>query len=286
LLHDASYIQFFCAKDTADKAALKENEPKRLTLYRLAASLLRAYADIANEMNEAGYSDADVTAIKADVDHFEKVRNEVKLASGDYIDLKMYEPAMRHLIDTYIRAEDSELISAFDDMSLIQLIVERGAAAIDALPKGIRTSKEAVAETIENNVRKLIIDETPINPKYYETMSELLDALIDQRKNQAMDYEKYLAEIVALTKKAKNPSVGASYPAAINTAAKRALYDNLNKNEALATAIDAEIRKTKKDNWRGNRFKERVVSNAIRMQLSDPAQLDLIFDLVRNQHEY
>ena len=131
--------------------------------------------------------------------------NEVKLASGDYIDLKMYEPAMRHLIDTYIRAEESEKISAFDDMSLIQLIVERGAEAVDALPKGIRESKEAVAETIENNVRKLIIDERPINPKYYDTMSELLDALIEQRKQHAMDYEKYLAEIVALDEKGEKP---------------------------------------------------------------------------------
>ncbi|NNC27369.1 restriction endonuclease subunit R, partial [Salinisphaera sp. USBA-960] len=148
------------------------------TLYRLVASLLRAYADVANEMDEAGYSEAEVASIKADVDHFEKVRNEVKLSSGDYIDLKMYEPAMRHLIDTYIRAEESEVISAFDDVSLIQLIVERGADAVNALPQGIRQSREAVAETIENNVRKLIIDETPINPKYYEKMSELLDALI------------------------------------------------------------------------------------------------------------
>lgn len=281
-----AYIRYFCAKDTADKAALKENEPKRLTLYKLAASLLRAYADVASEMTEAGYSDDEIAAIMVEVDHFEKVRNEVKLASGDYIDLKMYEPAMRHLIDTYIRAEESELISAFDDMSLIQLIVERGAGAVDALPKGIRESKEAVAETIENNVRKLIIDETPINPKYYEMMSELLDALIEQRKQQAIDYGKYLAEIVALTKKAKNPAVGATYPAAMNTAAKRALYDNLGKDEALATAIDVEIRKTKKDDWRGNKFKEKEVRNAIRVHLSDPAQVDLIFDLVRNQHEY
>lgn len=281
-----AYLHFFCAKDTADKAALKENEPKRLTLYKLAASLLRAYADVASEMTEAGYADAETAKIKADVDHFEKVRNEVKLASGDYIDLKMYEPAMRHLIDTYIRAEDSELISAFDDMSLIQLIVERGADAVAALPKSIRESKEAVAETIENNVRKLIIDETPINPKYYETMSDLLDALIEQRKREAIDYEKYLAEIVALTKKAKNPAAGASYPGAINTAAKRALYDNLNKDEALATAIDAEVRKIKKDDWRGNKFKEREVRNAIRAHVADPASVDLIFDLVRNQHEY
>ncbi len=79
-------------------------------------------------------------------------------------------------------------------------------------------SQEAVAETIENNVRKLIIDETPINPKYYETMSELLDALIKQRKQGAIDYKGYLAEIVALTKNAKDP-----YPATINTNAKRVL---------------------------------------------------------------
>ncbi len=281
-----AYLRFFCAKDTADKTALKENEQKRLTLYKLAASLVRAYADVASEMTEAGYSDAEIAAIKAEVDHFEKVRNEVKLASGDYIDLKMYEPAMRHLIDTYIRAEESELISAFDDMSLIQLIVERGADAVDALPKGIRESKEAVAETIENNVRKLIIDERPINPKYYDTMSELLDALIEQRKQHAVDYEKYLAEIVALTKKAKNPSTGATYPAAIDTAAKRAIYDNLGRDEGLATAIDAEIRKTKKDDWRGNKFKEKEVRNAIRAHLADPTLVDLIFDLVRNQHEY
>ena len=43
-----------------------------------------------------------------------------------------------------------------------------------------------MAETIENNVRRLIIDEQPINPKYYEKMSELLDALIEQRKQEAL----------------------------------------------------------------------------------------------------
>ena len=281
-----AYLRFFCAEDTAEKDALKENEPKRLALYRLAAALLRAYADVANEMVEAGYSDSEIAAIKADVDHFEKVRNEVKLASGDYIDLKMYEPAMRHLIDTYIRAEESEVISKFDDLSLIQLIVERGVDAVNALPSGIRKNREAVAETIENNVRKLIIDETPINPKYYEKMSELLDALIAQRKTEAVDYEAYLAKIVELTKQATSPETTTSYPAAINSAAKRALFDNLGEDEGLALAIDAAIRATKKDAWRGNRVKEKEVRNAIKAHIADPELVAAIFDLVRNQHEY
>jgi type I restriction enzyme, R subunit len=280
------YLRFFGAMDSANKQALKDAEPKRLALYKLTASLLRAYANIANEMSEASYTDAEIASIKAEVSHYEKVRNEVKLASADYIDLKLYEPAMRHLIDAYIRAEDSEVISAFDDMSLIQLIVERGAEAVDCLPKGIRESKEAVAETIENNVRKLIIDETPINPKYYATMSELLDALVAQRKQSAIDYEEYLAKIVELTEAVAQPASGTQYPSTLDTSAKRALFDNLGRDEALACAIDASIHATKKDDWRGNRFKEKEVRNAIRSHLGDENMVEFIFDLVRNQHEY
>ena len=178
-------------------------------------------------MDEAGYSPAETETIKTKVKHFESVRDEVKKHSGDAIDLKMYEPAMRHLIDNYIRAEDSERISGFDDMSLVELIVERGADAVNALPESIRKNQEAVAETIENNVRKLIIDEQPINPKYYEKMSELLDALIQQRRRDALDYQKYLEEIVALAKKVKNPLAGESYPKTLDTPAKRALYDTV-----------------------------------------------------------
>ena len=167
--------------------------------------------------------------IRAEISHHEKVRKEVKLASGDYIDMKMYEPAMRHLLDTYIRAEESEQVSVFDDMTLVQLIVERREKAVDALPEGIHQSHEAVAETIENNVRRLIIDETAVNPKYYQRMSELLDALILQRREEAMDYKEYLAKIVDLTVKVSKPETQSSYPASINTTALRSLFDNLGR---------------------------------------------------------
>ena len=282
----AAYLRYFCAKDTADKEALKENEPKRVALYKLTVSLIRAYANLANELPEAGYSPQEIDKIKHEVDYYEKVRTEVKLASGDYIDLKMYEPAMRHLIDTYIRAEESEKVSAFDDMTLIQLIVERGSDALDALPKGIASNKEAVAETIENNLRKVIIDEQPVNPKYYDRMSELLDTLIQQRRAQALEYEQYLAKIVELTKQVQNPASGMSYPTSLDTRAKRALYDNLENNAQLAITLDTAIRQTKKDAWRGNRIKEREVRYTIRKHVQDQAEADRVFDLVKNQSEY
>jgi type I restriction enzyme R subunit len=306
----AAYLHYFCAKDSGNAAQLKDNEPKRLKLYKLTVALLRAYANLAGELAEAGYSQTEIVKIRGEVDHYAKVRDEVKLASGDYIDLKAYEPAMRHLIDTYIRADDSEKISAFDDLSLIQLIVERGEDAIKALPAGIRKSEDAMAETIENNVRKLIINESPVDPAYYEKMSKLLDALIEQRRKGVIDYKKYLAEIVALTKQAAMPggSVG-GYPANVKTPAQRALYNNLGKDEKLALAVDAAVRNSLQDDWRNNSGKTKRVRNAIKAVLeqafiaskttgftgiresneeySVEAETTRILELVKNQqHDY
>jgi type I restriction enzyme R subunit len=306
----AAYLRYFCAAEGGNAAQLKDNESKRVALYKLVAAYLRAYANLANEMRDAGYSDTDVQELKREVDHYEKVREEVKLASGDYVDMKMFEPAMRHLLDTYIRAEESEKLSAFDDMTLVQLIVERGAKAVDVLPDGIRRDEGAVAETIENNVRRLIIDEMAVNPKYYERMSELLDALIAERKRQALDYKAYLARLVELTKQVSNPATQTTYPLSINNAPLRALFDNLQDAadlegrltgtvavaevrsdatapELAALALDKAIRGVKKADWRGNRFKEREVRNAVRSVLGeDGALVDTVFEIVRNQRAY
>jgi len=279
------YRRYFCG-NTENKDELKETEPKRLALYKHTVALIRAYADIANEMGKAGYTPEEIEQIKKDVKHYEDVRSGIKITSGDYIDLKAYEPAMRHLIDTYIGAEESEIVSAFDDLTLIDLIVKRGEGAINALPKGIARNKEAVAETIENNMRRLIIDEMPTNPKYYEKMSMLLDELIKERKADATSYKEYLAKIVELSKKVKTPADSATYPKSLDSNAKRALYDNLGYDEELTIDLDAEICHTKKDGWRGNPIKEREVKNAIRKHIDDEDEVGCVFDLVKNQNGY
>ncbi|MGO1368094.1 type I restriction endonuclease subunit R [Senegalia sp. (in: firmicutes)] len=281
------YIRYFCAEDTSDKDALKENEEKRKALYKYSAGLLRAYSHIANEMKEAGYSDSEIDSIKKDVKYYDNIRLEVMIAANDYIDLKSYEPAMRHLIDSYISAKEHKKISAFDDLSLVELIVERGKDALDELPEGIKEDKEATAETIENNVRKLITDEKPTNPKYYEKMSILLDELIRERKEKVKDYEEYLKTIIDLTKRAKNPSDSKSYPKEINTKAKMALYDNLNEDKDLVLEINAELEFNTPDGWRGNRIKERYVKNTLREYLGDDEELvDSTIDIIKNQGEY
>jgi len=305
-----AYLHYFCAADTSDKDALRDNEPKRIALYKAVAALVRAFANLANEMPQAGYSEADIETIRQEVKHFEHVREEVKLASGDYLDMKVYEPAMRHLLDTYIQAEDSRVLSAFDELGLVDLMVKKSPKALDRLPAGIRGNQDAMAETIENNLRRIIIDEQPVNPRYYEKMSELLDALIQERREQALEYEEYLERLVELSKKVRQPAESGSYPPSINSPARGALYDNLKGRpeleaiadesqkaadvadladlaEHLAWAIDDVVRNTKKDDWRGNRFKEREVCNAIVEVLGPHDELvDMIFEIVKHQHEY
>jgi type I restriction enzyme R subunit len=282
-----AYLHYFCASDSGNAAQLKDNEPKRLKLYKFAAALIRAYASIANELAEAGYTPEEIATIKAEVDHYTKVRDEVKLASGDYIDLKAYEPAMRHLIDTYIRAEESEKISAFDDLSLIELIVERGPDAAAEKVKGVMKTDDAVAETIENNVRKLIINESPVDPAYYDKMSKLLDALIELRRKGVVGYKEYLDQIAQITKDAKMPGGGpGGYPANVKTPAQRALFNNLGKDEELALAVDAAILGSRQDSWKSNSMKTKRVRVAINAVLKDDDRTSQILELAKHQHDY
>lgn len=283
------YQHYFCGQSGENQTILGEKEALRLSFYQNVARLLRAYASLANEMQEAGYTDEEVESIRAEVAKFERLRYDIKLTSGDLLDMKRFEPAMRHLLDMYVRADGSEVLMDFEEFSLIELIVEKGAAATAALPDEIRNNQDAMAETIENNVRKTIVDENPVNPKYYGRMSLLLDELITLRRQNALDYQQYLERIRDLSKQVIRPEQtnGASYPETMDTQAKRAFYDNFGHDEVLATRIDTTIRYTKKAEWIGDRFKERELARALREETASyNVNIDDVLELARKQKEY
>ncbi len=279
------FQRYFCGR-SENKDDLKNTEALRVELYKYTVSLIRSYANIANEMDEAGYSASEIETIKQEVKFYANLRDEIEKASGDYIDLKRFEPAMRHLIDSYIRADESQKISEFDDLSLIQLIVEKGEKAVDSLPEGIRRDKESVAETIENNLRKVIIEETPTNPKYFEKMSVILDELILERNRAAVDYDLYLKRIIELTKRVIQPNKTSSYPSVLDSNAKRALYDNLGKDETLAIVMDEAIKYNKQADFRGNPIKEKKIKIAIKHILPNGYNIDEIFEIIKSQNDY
>jgi len=284
------YYHYFCG-DPSNKDDLKEHEEKRLTLYKLVVALIRAYNNIAPEILDAGYTQAEADKIKDKVNYYTELRNSIKHYSSDYIDLKKYEPDMRQMLDMYLTADPSRMLSNLGESTLLQLIVENGINdATDKLPHSIKSSRTAMSETIENNMRRTIIQEMPINPAYYERMSVLLLELIRLRKEGVISYEELLKKYEELAKEIQ-PNTKKHYPEKINTKPLQALYDNLDKNEKLSIAMDSQVRYTKDDDWRSSHIKRRKVEITIKQVLKEHGienedEVKRLFELISNQREY
>jgi type I restriction enzyme, R subunit len=282
---ELEHIHYFCG-NTEIASDLQEREPQRAALYKGTAALVRAYANIADELEPAGYSEADIGRVKQQVQHYIDVRDIVRRASGESLDLKAYEADMRHLIDTYIEAKEPRKISPFDGMPLLDLIVKTGIAnAINEMPKNIKGNKNAVAETIENNIRRKIIKEQLTDPALYEKMSALLDEILAARNAKAIEYEEYLKRIAELAKKVE-AGKGDDMPATLNSHGKRALYNNLNQNGELALRIDERVKEVRPDDWRGVAPKENVIKQALFDILKDGGEVERIFSIIKAQSEY
>lgn len=283
---ELEHIHYFCG-NTEISQDLKDREPQRSALYKGVATLVRSYANIADEIDKTEYTTSEINNIKDQLKKYIDLRDMIRQASGETLDLKAYEADMRHLIDTYIEAKEPRKISPFDDMPLLDLIVKTGIAdAIASKLGGLKGNKDAVAETIENNVRRKIIKEQLNDPAFYEKMSALLDEIIDARKTKALAYEEYLKRIAELVKKVDQGQAD-NTPIELNTPAKRALYNNLDQNLQLALELHEAILTTRADSWRDNDGpKERALKAMLFSKLGDASEVERIFQIIKAQREY
>ena len=307
---ELEHIRYFCG-NTEIASDLAAHEPQRVMLYKGVVALLRAWANVVNELAAAGYAEADGSRLRGLLDHYVKLREIVRKASGETLDLKPYEADMRHLIDTYIEAEEPRQISPFEGVGLLDLIVKTGIAdAIAAKLGELKGNRDAIAEAIENNVRSKIVKEHLNDPAFYERMSALLDGIIKLRKEKAEEYEQYLLRIAQLVKDVE-AGRAEDAPIELTTPGCRALYNNLqpwlaarpatpvaepvppygdgeSRNPALALAlrIDQTVKAVRPDGWRGNPAKENTIKAALYALLLDAEQVERIFLILKAQGEY
>jgi type I restriction enzyme R subunit len=282
---ELEHIHYFCG-NTEIPSDLEECEPQRVAFYKATVALIRAYANIADELDRAGYSASAIARIKKQLDYYLDIREIVRKASGEQLDLKPYEADMRHLIDTYIEADEPRKISAFENMGLLELIQKTGIAnAIASQLGGMKGNRNAISETIENNVRSKIIKEHLNDPAFYEKMSALLDEIIAARKARAIEYEEYLKRIADLAAKVQ-AGLAEDTPEKLDTPGKRALWNNLGQNEELALKIDASVRHVRPDGWRGVQAREQVIKAAIYGAVQEEAEVERIFLIIKAQGEY
>jgi len=287
------FLWYFCG-NTENASELSERRALRDTLYQLTARLARAYANLEHELQDAGYSASEAQTIREEVKHYVDLRSSVRNAANETLELKAYEADMRELIDEFIEADKPKTISAFEDLPLLDLIVNLGIHdAVEKIKETTRGSVATAAETITHNVRSHIIKGKLTDPAYYEKMSQILDELIRDLRAKRLDYKAYLARMAEVAAKVK-AGRDSSTPASLKTPGLRVLYNNLAQSERHALVFHEAVLEYRPDSWRGHPLKEREMKGIIYRALKeldpntepDLDEVERIFKLVEGQSEY
>lgn len=302
------YLHYFCG-DVANLQALTETEPLRISFYKAVTALVRTYANIARNLVEVGYSEAEAIALHKDVDFYCEVRSAIKKYSGEELDIKSFEADMRHLLNSYVRADDVVDIGNLHSRTLVEQIIQTGihdAIARKLNEKG-NLSKASVAEAIINNVRKTIIREKLTDPQFYNEMSELLEDLIKQSRADAAAYEEFLRRAEELVKRLMKDEVDDEVPVLLlgkpeaitifknfpiifsHQAAQAAEEDaaKLEKRAKLAFDIDLIIREKARVDWKSDETRMKELGNALfTLMAGDREAIRKLLDIAKNQPAY
>jgi type I restriction enzyme R subunit len=297
------FLHYFCG-DATDPNALNDTEPLRISFYKTAAVFVRAFADLAQNLIEAGYSETEAAGLQKEVEFYGEIRSAIKKHSGEELDTKPYESDMRNLLNTYVQADSATPLGDLGEMSLIELIVDTGmhdAIARKLNEKG-KLSKNAIAEGIINNVRKTIIRNQLTDPRFYDQMSKLLDDLIKQSRAETVAYEQFLRDAEALVRRLAAKQSDEGVPAALRgNREATVIYNNLpsilktevggagepEQRANLALEIDRAVREQAPAGWKGDQTREVMVQNALFPLLNrDREATRALFELVKNQAGY
>ncbi len=281
---ELNYIHYFCGENGVDLDSDEAYARMREKLYKLVSRLVRAFAEFKPRMDDAGISKDEQANLDIRVNEYLKLREVIGRASGDFLDMKQFEPGMRYLIDNYIVAEDAEKLAMFDDFTLLDFILTKESQLSG---DGKNNEQESAAEAIENNIRKKVVQKIVINPAYYSKMSEVLEQLILDRKRGVIAYKQLLERYIELAKNVTLPENNTRYPESIrSSSAMRAFYDNCGEDEALAIKLHKAVMSSKMNGFRNNPAKENRIKSAIFKIVKDEEMVESLFKIIVEQEEY
>ena len=282
------FLHYFVSDDLGTisesrEEKLKNTESRRIEFYDAVSDLVIAYTNIADEMTKAGYTKEEIAEIKGAVKYYNNARDEVMKSAGDYIELKNYDSSMRYMIDNYISAESSEMQYKLDEATLLDVIVASGLdKATKSMPENFKRDKKAMALAIENNIASTIINNKSQNPRYYSKMSELLEELIEMKKEQSLDYKEYLLKLIDLVKKVKSPETSGAYPKTIHNNRLRGLYDILDKDEEKTLKIYNYLNSNISRDFMESKMKQREFKRELSIWIENAEKEEEIFNLWKN----
>lgn len=280
---DLQYEHYFCGVSGQSEESDEIYARLREKLYRLVSSLVRAFVEAKPYLVD-DVSSGKLKEYDEKVTFYIELKKMIGNASGDFLDLKACEPDMRKMIDNYLTASDAHKIGDFDDLTLLDFVVKQGEILTGDADNG---HKEGAAEAIENNIRRKVIEKVTVNPRYYAKMSEILDKLIEARKQGVLDYAEMLERYIKLTKDIDHPEENAKYPESIRgSKALMAIYDNTRGDENLALKIHQAVMNNKMADFRDNKVIVKRIKKALFKILGDDAEVERVYKIIEKQEEY
>lgn len=259
----------------------------REQFYDACRSLTRKYLAIATEMSEAGYSKEEALAIDRMTKDYDRTMHAIMLRSGDQTDLAMYESEMRALLDRYVSAKQSEVLGKLDDISFLDFIEKKSTEEImDELGSAEDElgGQPGSAEVITSNVRRVINRKHDQNPEEYDRLSERLNRLLLELREGTKEYREVLRELIKLAKELHRGTN--NYPEGIDTAGKKALYDNLGKDVELVKRIYDTVMDNAQANWRTVDSRLRLLTKKVKRELPNNIDSDKVMGIIIANNEF
>ena len=292
------YCDYFIARDEAQNGTRPGAEPGgeaqrpgdsqlREDFYQACIAAVRAWSDIAQETDEAGYSPAEAAALKEKVRNYDMLREAIMKRAGDFVDLKLYDAEMRSLLDNFVTAKHALKLADLEDLSFLDLIKidKDDGGSVDPDVESEVGGERGVAETLVANVRRYIFRKKETNPAEYRKFSERINRLLEDYRKEKIEYRKLLAEIAKMGKELKGDT--AVEDPRLDTEAKRSLCDNLGGDADLALKVFEAVGASAKPGFRRNAIRRRKVEMAIEdaLQGTDFNPLT-VYQIVEHQGEF
>ena len=118
----------------------------------------------------------------------------------------------------------------------------------------------------------------------------MLNRLLQAQHDGKIQYKELIEQLIEKLKEVRSET-HTKYPASLDTKGKRALYDNLNHDEELASRVHDAVKANARDGFRdvsdGER-KMKAVRKAVRNALPDATEdkIDDIMQIIISQKEY
>jgi type I restriction enzyme R subunit len=190
--HSAVWDIFKEVYNKEDNEALERHlsaKNVRDEFYELLSSYARCLqtALSSNEFYEE-FSDDDIGFYRSELKRFQSLRSSVQLRYAEVVSYKEFEPRVRKLLDTYIDAEEVELITQGIN------IFDKGEVS-EALENYGKTAASK-ADFIASNMKKVINENMEKDEAYYKKFSELIEDTIRAFKEGRLSEKEYLEEIL------------------------------------------------------------------------------------------